>query len=305
MAGPADHVLAWTAQAVAPGARITQAAGLRDGGNPWLLRLQRAGKEYQAVLKTGDPASARDRMQLRTQVAALVLACDRGLPAPRVIAADLAGTQAGALAMVTSVLPGSSTIPRVMPAGRARALGAAAAAIHAVALTPQPDLPLRTRPLAGMDFAAWRRSAGTTLLLARAEQQLSELPVPGGATVLVHGDLWQGNTLWSEDACTGVIDWDAAGAGTPGIDLGTLRLDAALYYGPAAAGQILDGWRQAAGREPENVAYWDIVAALTTVGDMAQCMPPLADHHRPDLDAPILTARRDAFLRAALTQLDA
>ncbi|MGA8729451.1 MAG: hypothetical protein WB608_11930 [Terracidiphilus sp.] len=59
------------------------------------------------------------------------------------------------------------------------------------------------------------------------------------------------------------------------------------------------------GREPEHVAYWDLVAALTTVGDMAQCMPPLLDHHRPDLDAPILTARRDAFLSAALTQLDA
>src|SRR5450432_1108955 len=58
--GPADQVLAWTAEAVAQGARVTQAAGLRDGGNPWLLRLVRAGREYRAVLKTGDPASARD-----------------------------------------------------------------------------------------------------------------------------------------------------------------------------------------------------------------------------------------------------
>lgn len=297
-------MLAWAAQAVAPGAQITQAAGLREGGNPWLLRLERAGSQYRVVLKTGDPASARDRMQLRTQVAALALAHDRGLPVPRVIAADLAGRQAGVLAMVTSVLPGSSTIPETMPAGRARSLGSVAAAIHAVALTPRPDLPLRTRPLSDMDFVAWRRSVGTTPLLARAEQQVSELPVPSGATVLVHGDLWQGNTLWSGDVCTGVIDWDAAGAGPPGIDLGTLRLDAALYYDPGAAGQILHGWREAAGREPEHVAYWDLVAALTTVGDMAQCMPPLLDHHRPDLDARTLTARRDAFLSAALTQLD-
>ena len=141
-------MLAWAAQAVAPGARITQAAGLREGGNPWLLRLERAGKGYRAVVKTGDPASARDRMQLRTQVAALALARDRGLP-----------------------------VPRTMPAGRARQLGAVAAAIHAVALTPRPDLPRRTRPLADMDFAAWRRSAGTTPLLARAERQVSELPV--------------------------------------------------------------------------------------------------------------------------------
>ncbi len=129
--------------------------------------------------------------------------------------------------------------------------------------------------------------------------------MPGSATVLVHGDLWQGNTLWSGSVCTGVIDWDCAGAGTPGIDLDTLRLDAALSYGPGAAGQILDGWRQATGREPEHVAYWDVVAALTTVGDMAECMPPLLDHYRPDLDARILTARRDAFLSAALTQLNA
>ena len=39
--------------------------------------------------------------------------------------------------------------------------------------------------------------------------------------------------------CTGVIDWDAAGAGSPGIDLDTLRLDPALYHGPGAAAQIL------------------------------------------------------------------
>jgi hypothetical protein len=101
------------------------------------------------------------------------------------------------------------------------------------------------------------------------------------------------------------IDAEAAGAGTPGIDLGTLRLDAALCYGPGAANQILDGWRQATGREPELVAYWDVVAALTTVGDMTECMPPLLDHHRPDLDARILTTRRNAFLSAALTLLNA
>ena len=172
-------------------------------------------------------------MQLRTQVAALALARDRGLPVPRMIAADLSGSQAGVLALVTSVLPGSSAIPGRCPPGGHASWARRRSAIHAVALTPRPDLPRRTRPLADMDFAAWRRSAGITPLLARAERQVSELPVPGGAAVLVHGDLWQGNTLWSAGVCTGVIDWDAAGAGSPGIDLGTLRLDAALYYGPA------------------------------------------------------------------------
>ena len=203
MAGPAGDVLAWAVRAVAPGARITHAAGLREGGNPWLLRLERGGRRYRAVLKTGDPASGRDRMQLRTQVAALSLAGDHGLTVPRVLAADLSGDQAGALAVVTSVLAGSTAIPRTMSARRARQLGAVAAAIHAVPLVPGPDLLLRTRPLAGVDFAAWRRSAGTTPLLARAEDRIAGLPVPAAVTALVHGDLWQGNTMWSRSQCTG------------------------------------------------------------------------------------------------------
>ena len=192
-----DQILAWLVDTVAPGGRVTQAEGLREGGNPWLVRLERAGVVRRVVVKTEDSASAQDRRQLRTQVAALTLAGNRGLPVPRVVAADLTGAQAGMVAAVTSVLPGSSAIPRRLDAERAERVGAVAAQIHAVALEPQPDLPLRTRPLAGMDFVAWRRSAGTTPLLTQAEQRISEMPVPGGATVLVHGDLWQGNMLWS------------------------------------------------------------------------------------------------------------
>ncbi len=58
----------------------------------------------------------------------------------------------------------------------------------------------------------------------------------------------------------------------------------------------------APGHQPAHVAYWDVVAALTTIGDMGDCMPPLAEHGRSDLDARILTARRAAFLSAALEQ---
>jgi len=173
-------------------------------------------------VKTGDPATAQQRKQLSTQVAALAVAEHHVVAAPRVIAADLTASEAGELALVTTVLPGRSTIPPTMPAGRARRLGAMAATLHAVPLAPQPGLPFRIRPLPDVDFAAWRRSAGTSPLLVRAEERISELPAPGG----------------------------------------------------------------------------------TTVGDMAQCMPPLLDHGRPGLDAAILTARRDACLSAALKQLD-
>jgi hypothetical protein len=69
---------------------------------------------------------------------------------------------------------------------------------------------------------------------------------------------------------------------------------------------VLARWQQAAGRQAEHVPYWDGAAALCTVGDMANCLPGdlLGELGRPDLNAAILTARRDAFLAAALDQLD-
>ncbi len=48
------------------------------------------------------------------------------------------------------------------------------------------------------------------------------------------------------------------------------------------------------------MAYWDLVAALTTPPDMAQWLPVAHDHGRVDLDAPTLNTRRDAFLHTAL-----
>jgi hypothetical protein len=81
-------------------------------------------------------------------------------------------------------------------------------------------------------------------------------------------------------------------------------LDAAIVFGLPAADVVLDGWRQAIGQEPNAMAYWDLVAALTTPTDMATWLPVAHDHGRADLDTLTLNGRRDACLRAALDQLD-
>ena len=297
-------MLAWAARAVAPGARIMQAAGLREGGNPWLLRLERAGEGIPwGRGEDRDPPVPGDRMQLRTQVAALALARDRGLPMPRVIAVDLSGSQAGVLALVTSVLPGSSAIPgRCPPGGRAPGRGGGR---DSCCRADAPAGPAAADPAAGghglcrLAPLSWYHAAA-----GQGGRQVSELPVPGGAAVLVHGDLWQATRCGPHGVCTGVIDWDAAGAGSPGIDLGTLRLDAALYYRPGTADEIL-----MAGGKPRAGAGARRVLGRCRRADHGRrhgAVPAAAARPPPaDLDARILTARRDAFLRAALSQLDA
>lgn len=298
---PAD-AFRWAADRLGDAAVVVAATGLREGGNPWLLRIEHDGRITEAVLKTAAPDSGPG---LATEVAALRLAEERAVPAPRILAVDASGDAAGTPAVLETVIAGRSRIPLTPSTERLRSLGASAAALHAIAADASPDLPLRTRPISASDFARDRREGRdhSTPLLATADEQISRLPAPSGATVLVHGDLWQGNTMWDGDRLTGLLDWDMAGVGHYGVDLSSLRLDAALMFGQDAAEPVLAGWEERAGRSAEALAYWDAVAALNQPGDMAEFAPVMHDQGRHDLTPAVLNQRRDAFLRSALDRM--
>jgi aminoglycoside phosphotransferase (APT) family kinase protein len=295
--GVAGGALAWAAGQVGADASAVVVAGLRQGGNPWLLRIGHGGRTSTAILKTSEPGAG-------TEVAALRLAERHGIPAPRILGLD-EGDATGVRMVLETVLPGRSTIPVEPTPQRLRVLGATAALFRAVVTEPTPQLPVRTRPISASDFSQ-RRQLGTdhtTPLLSAADACVTRLPVPPGPMVLVHGDLWQGNLLFDGDTLTGIVDWDMAGVGHNGIDLSSLRLDAALMFGPDAADPVLAGWESAAGEPAPDLAYWDAVTALNMPGDLAVFVPTIHDQGRPDLTAATLNARRDAFLRAALDRL--
>jgi aminoglycoside phosphotransferase (APT) family kinase protein len=295
---PNPAALRWAVNAAAPGADVTEVRGLRDGGSPWLVRLSRHGQDRRVVLRAG---TSQDPAALATEVAALQLAAGHDIPAPRLLAADLDGDPP---LVLVEQLPGSSRIPPGRPSARLRTLGRTAATLHAISMAPAAALPERDRPIASVDFAALRRQHPPDPLLVEAEQRLAD-PPPQGPAVFVHGDLWQGNALWTGDTLNGLIDWDCAGSGSPGIDLGSLRCDAAICFGLDAAADIQQGWEEVAARPAADVAYWDVVAALSTPPDMGWFPSAIAGQGRPDLTQDVLLRRRDEFLRAALTRLDA
>jgi len=129
------------------------------------------------------------------------------------------------------------------------------------------------------------------------------MPAPETRPVFVHGDLWQGNTLWQDGRLTGIVDWDMAGVGPLGVDLGSLRCDAAMTVGPEAADAVLAGYEEAAGVPVPGVAYWDVVAALCTPPAIDWFVDAMHDQGRTDLDRATLLSRRDAFLAAGLDAL--
>jgi aminoglycoside phosphotransferase (APT) family kinase protein len=279
----------WAARAVHPTATVVAVDHPSGPSGPELLTLTSPHGTTRAVLRT-----ASDPARLATEAAALLAAAEAGIPAPRLIAYDETGAEAGTVAVLSTFVPGSSLIADTPDPDRLRAVGRVAAMLATKPTRASPNLPPRSRSLGDFDF-----DHSASPLLTHARKVLDELPVPDGPQVLVHGDLWQGNTMWEGNTLTAVIDWDAAGIGHPGIDLGTLRCDAAVLYGPQAANAVLDGWCETADN-PDWLPYYDILAAICTPADMATFIPPLHRQGRTDLDAQTATSRRDAYLREAL-----
>jgi aminoglycoside phosphotransferase (APT) family kinase protein len=269
--------------------------GLGEGGSPWLLRVD----DREVVLRVGQLA---DKASFVTEVTALRVAAQAAIPVPRLLGHD-DGTAAGVLLVLTERLPGSSQIPLEPDPSRLQALGAIAARLHAVPREPSAELPVRDRPIAGVDFAKMRHAQEPRILLEEAESLIRRTRPSGNGSVFVHGDLWYGNTLWSDGNLTGLVDWDCAGAGAPGVDLGSLRCDAAICYGMQAPAHVLRGWEQAAGHAAEDVAYWDVTAGLATPPDMGWFSAAISAQGRPDLDRATLIHRRDTFLLQALDLL--
>lgn len=279
-------MLSWVADSIG-NAVVVSVQALHGDQGPWRLSTAVRGRRKDLVLRSVTPRI--DAAMIATGAAGLEVAERHGLPAPRLLAEDLDGQVAGAPASLETFIGGSTVWPSAVSVARLRTAGAALARIHAVALEPRPELPLRPRPIAVDDFARDRREGrmATTPLLRRADERIRSMPQPRGATVLVHGDVWPGNMPWMSDTACALIDWKTAGVGDPGVDIGELRKQMAITYGTGATAGVVDGWQEASGRTATNLAYWDAVAALNTPTELG----------------PVATTRRDAFLRAALERL--
>ncbi|MBO0818669.1 MAG: aminoglycoside phosphotransferase family protein [Actinobacteria bacterium] len=290
-----DNVVDWALASVG-GDHVVSVTGLREGGPPWLMRYAASRGEGSAVLRVGTPEMAEAQ---KLEVRAIALATGRGVPAPAVIAAR--ADDKAALLLIEYV-DGSSHQPVEPVPARLEALGGIAARISTVD-PGNAELPAVTHPIPLVDFDQLRARAQPQPLLAAAAERVAAI-VPDDPSGFVHGDLWSGNTLWRGTELAAVIDWDCAGLGAAGVDLGSLRCDASMCYGLKASDRVLLGWQRQAERPAQSLAYWDAVAALSTPPDIGWFAPAIAGMTgRPDLTKELLRERRDAFLADALQRL--
>jgi aminoglycoside phosphotransferase (APT) family kinase protein len=93
-------------------------------------------------------------------------------------------------------------------------------------------------------------------------------PIPQvNETVLLHGDFWPGNVLWTGGRLRAVIDWEDALLGDPLSDLGKSRLEILWAFGGEAMDDYTAQYRAAMpALDYRPLPYWDLAAALRPIG---------------------------------------
>lgn len=263
---PPETVLGWVRDVV--GGRISS------------IRSMGVGSTTMHAIDAGDPPRRlvvrrfHDGERLRTdpwyvpanEAAVLELLDDTEVPAPRLLAADPYGRICDVPALLTTRLPGRpATRPWDMDAFLTE-LAQALARIHEVPL----DIALPPyAPYYDLATHGERRPpvwSGSPELWGRVFEVVTG-PPPETPTGFIHRDYHPGQTVWSGDRLTGVVDWTTGSHGPHAIDVARMRLNLAMDYGVEVAGRFQTIYRHAAGRDLRH-PYWDLVDAADFILDM-------------------------------------
>jgi aminoglycoside phosphotransferase (APT) family kinase protein len=257
---PPGQALAWAGACL--GGPVISVRALRGGTSSavHLLTVQDdGGQRRQAVLRryVRPEHNEQEPDAAGREARALHAARRAGVPVPTLLAADPAGTGAGAPAVLMSRLPGRidwwpSDVGRWL-----RRLAAVLPAIHAAPLPRAgligpfaPDLPASYQPPPWARYhRVWERAA-----------EISRGPAPVLPEVLVHCDFHPGNVLWRRGRVSGVVDWQAACTGPAVADVAHCRVNL-LTFGTGAAERFTAWWQRAAG-----AAYHPWADVITIIG---------------------------------------
>jgi aminoglycoside phosphotransferase (APT) family kinase protein len=85
---------------------------------------------------------------------------------------------------------------------------------------------------------------------------------------LVHTDYWRGNVLWERGQISAVVDWEEAGCGDPGIDVGYCIVELVIMGMLDEAAEFLRVYETEMGHPVANLAFWQLAAAARPMYDI-------------------------------------
>lgn len=191
-----------------------------------------------------------------------------GVPAPALIAVDLAPESCDVPAILETGVPGRSSF---MPFDGVdlerflRRLAAVLVEIHAVGGGGSLPAYRRYAEDGAPAIPPWSPRPRTW---ERALSIVLEGPPPGPPR-FIHRDVHGGNVLWADDEVSGVVDWVTACIGPAGIDLARMRLNLVSDIGAEAADAFSRAHVEAGGDDAARHAYWDLVDVCDMLTDLS------------------------------------
>lgn len=284
---------------------------LLDGGvsaTMIALDLERSGGVLQTVILRlpGQENLKADSDSAAHEYRLLELLAERGIPAPPPLMLDT----------TCSILPGAYLViswldGRVAFAVRDREISARAMAdlllrIHAIPAGPELSfLAQQGHPLDALARAADPGHPYALEDASRAGLETLRPLVVCNALVLLHGDFWPGNMLWSKRELVAVIDWEDAMIGDPLADLAIARLEIAIFWGLGAMNAFTRHYLEQSTIDASALPLWDLVAARRAPADYTDWDQGWETLGRPDMSARRMSDGRQRFADAALKGIGA
>lgn len=267
---PAAANLPQLLQRIAPGSVRSELSPLPGSYSNFtcLLRTETAAGEMRRfALRRYAVFGNYDRGEkARREFKTLQLLQANGIPAPVPIYLDDSGALLGTPGIVTQYVPGALVFAPEDPIAWAQKLAAALAQVHAIPC----DATNRDFLLDANSEATWfiRGDQPPAAMRAHAAglsvwQTVSDMAdqLPPRPAALVHLDYWAGNVLWHEGEIAGIVDWEEAACGDPGIDVGYARMDMVLLGLSQAADAFLAAYEALRGEPVAHLGFWELVAA--------------------------------------------
>lgn len=230
----------------------------------------------------------------------LLLATDKGLVAPKIIAFEKSGEAGGNPLVLMSKLPGNVELK---PLDMSKWLGGLAkelVKIHAVDIKDFPWKYFRYNDANKVEVPSWSSVPDTWKKVI----EILKRPRPKVNECFIHRDYHPTNVLWKNGRVSGVVDWVNACIGPAGVDVGHCRWNLAMLYDVEVADEFLSAYQVYAGKDFIYDPYWDLVSLVDVLFGPPEVYPGWEAFGFTGLTDKLMEERMDKYAVSLVEKAD-
>lgn len=227
--------------------------------------LKPDGNSEHVVLRIHGASHSGHDAQLEFQI--LKALFQAGIPVPKPHSLDTSCSLLKTPYLIIAFVEGSSGLTQPISKASVETMVEALISVHDVPIGVMPKLPRRADPIPELlEFlpkdAQWDDFRGHL-----RRMKISNV---SGPDVVLHGDFWPSNLIWSEKRIAAILDWEDAALGDPLSDVACACLELKYLHGNEGKDLFETAYAKHHKIDPQRLALWLAYvssAALKYMGD--------------------------------------